>query len=466
MNDALERIFAPGEIPSKYKYIDQSRLHDWEAYFKQLNTEYRQCEEEGLCIEPLKPAFDRIISMPDCPEKQLFADRLFEEIRQLPIKPDYPYKEPDDLDGILMASNCSDVSPIQPDISTLRQKIAGAWYGRIAGCLLGKTVEGIRTEELIPFLKNSDNYPMHRYIYSTDVPENARELYRFNFPSRVYADKLSCAPTDDDTNYTCLYQLLIDNYGRDFTSQDVCAIWQSRQPKTAYCTAERAAYRNMSDGIQPPNTAIYQNAFREWIGAQIRGDYFGYINPGDPLEAAKMAWKDASVSHVKNGIYGEMLIAAMLARAAVSDDIPDIINTGLSFIPSNCRLAEKLNELIEKHADGADESSIFKWIHTEFNEKVGHDWCHTISNALIVCACLLYGNNDYGRSICMAVQTGFDTDCNAATVGSILGMKNGISSIDQYWLEPLHGKLDTSIVGMTAVEIEALIDKTLTHINH
>jgi hypothetical protein len=45
-------------------------------------------------------------------------------------------------------------------------------------------------------------------------------------------------------------------------------------------------------------------------------------------------------------------------------------------------------------------------------------------------------------------------------------MKNGISSIDQYCLEPLHGKLDTSIVGMTAVEIEALIDKTLTHINH
>ena len=466
MNDALERIFAPGEIPAKYKYIDQSCLHDWEAYFKQLNTEYRQCEEEGLDIEPLKPAFDRIISIPDCPEKQLFADRLFEEIRRLQIKPDYPYKEPDDLDGILAASNCSNFSPVKPNVSTLRQKIAGAWYGRIAGCLLGKTVEGIRTEELIPFLKNSDNYPMHRYIYSTDVPENARELYRFNFPSRVYADILSCAPTDDDTNYTCLYQLLIDKYGRDFTSQDVCAIWQSRQPKTAYCTAERAAYRNMSDGIQPPNTAIYQNAFREWIGAQIRGDYFGYINPGDPLEAAKMAWKDASVSHVKNGIYGEMLIAAMLARAAVSDDIPDIINTGLSFIPSNCRLAEKLNELIEKHADGADESSIFKWIHTEFNEKVGHDWCHTISNALIVCACLLYGDNDYGRSICMAVQTGFDTDCNAATVGSILGMKNGISSIDQYWLEPLHGKLDTSIVGMTAVEIEALIDKTLTHINH
>ena len=220
----------------------------------------------------------------------------------------------------------------------------------------------------------------------------------------------------------------------------------------------------MSDGIQPPDTAVYQNAYREWIGAQIRGDYFGYINPGDPVQAARMAWKDAAVSHVKNGIYGEMLIAAMLARAAVSDDIIDIINTSLRCIPSNCRLSEKLRQLLEKYEHGLDEAGAFSWIHSCFDEKVGHDWCHTISNALIVCASLLYGKNDYGRSICMAVQTGFDTDCNGATVGSILGMKNGFSSIDPYWLEPLHGKLDTNIAGMACVSIEELIDKTMSHL--
>ncbi|MBR5258054.1 MAG: ADP-ribosylglycohydrolase family protein [Clostridia bacterium] len=464
MNDALIRIFAAGEIPAKYRYIDQSRLHEWEAYFKQLNAEYRQCEDEGLDIAPLKPAFERIIAMDDCPEKQYYADKLFEEIRQLPVLAGYSYHEPDKYEDISAASESSYLSSVKPDMATLRPKIAGAWYGRIAGCLLGKTVEGIRTCELIPFLKSSGNYPMHRYIYSSDVPENAKDLYRFNFSVRVFADKLSSAPADDDTNYTCLYQALIEKYGRDFNSSDVCSIWLSRQPKTAYCTAERAAYRNMSDGIQPPDTAVYQNAYREWIGAQIRGDYFGYINPGDPVEAAKMAWKDAAVSHIKNGIYGEMLIAAMLARAAVSDDIIDIINTSLRCIPSNCRLSEKLRQLLEKYEHGLDEAGAFSWIHSCFDEKVGHGWCHTISNALIVCASLLYGKNDYGRSICMAVQTGFDTDCNGATVGSILGMKNGFSSIDPYWLEPLHGKLDTNIAGMACVSIEELIDKTMSHL--
>lgn len=465
MKNTLDLIFSGGEIPLRYRFVAQSELHEWEAYFKQLNTEYRQCEDEGLDIAPLKPAFDRIISMEDCPEKQYRADRLYEEILRLPRRANYPYQEPDSLPEILEASNHKALTVIKPDLKTFRQKLASAWYGRIAGCLLGKTVEGIRTTELIPFLKNSGNYPMHRYIYCSDVPDDSTELYRFNFTNRVYADKLLNAPADDDTNYTCLYQLLIDKYGRNFSSKDVCSIWLSKQPKTAYCTAERAAFINMCHGLQPPDTAVYQNAFREWIGAQIRGDYFGYINPGDPLQAAEMAWRDASVSHVKNGIYGEMLIASMLARAAVSDDIVDIISSGLNVIPARSRLKEKLSALLEMYASGCSESSAFDWIHTIFDEKIGHDWCHTISNALIVCACLLYGNNDYSKSICMAVQTGFDTDCNAATVGSILGMKNGITSIDPYWLKPLNGRLDTSIVGMEKADIEALIDKTITHLD-
>ena len=60
---------------------------------------------------------------------------------------------------------------------------------------------------------------------------------------------------------------------------------------------------------------------------------------------------------------------------------------------------------------------------------------------MIVTAVLLYGGGDYGRSICMAVQAAFDTDCNGATVGSVIGMAKGFKAISEKWLEPVRGKL-------------------------
>ena len=64
----------------------------------------------------------------------------------------------------------------------------------------------------------------------------------------------------------------------------------------------------------------------------------------------------------------------------------------------------------------------------------------------------------------MAVETGFDTDCNGATVGSILGMAFGIKSIPSYWTEPLHDTLHTSIFGIGTVQISACAKATLAHI--
>lgn len=436
----------------------------WETYADEMKTEYRQSMEEGLDIERYEGLFNEIAKMESSDIKDALADSMYQLIRRAPIRADYKYDEPSDLPAIRALRQPHPVAGTVPMGKALEDKIAGAWYGRIAGCLLGKPVECIRTYDLHPLLKESGNYPMHRYIRSTDITDERAEKSQFHLKGRCYADTVSCMPWDDDTNYTVLGQLLINRSGRDFIPQDVANLWLNFQPKDAYCTAERVAFCNFIRGYAPPASAVYHNPYREWIGAQIRGDYFGYINPGDPETAADMAWRDASISHVKNGIYGEMFISAMIACAAKTDSIEEIILGGLGEIPATSRLYEAIMAIVEDYRNGVTGEEAMAKIHREWDECNSHDWCHTISNACIVAAALLHGGGAFGPSICMAVQACFDTDCNGATVGSILGMRGGLGCIGEEWTAPICDTLETPIFGVGKAKISTLVEKTMAHL--
>lgn len=444
----------------KPKYAN---IHDWESYSSNLAVEYRQCMEEGLDVSAYADVFASAARLPKNEIKKKIGDILFDVTINAKIAENYKYIEPSTLEEI---KNLRKNIPTLPALRAekLENKIRGAWMGRICGCLLGKTVEGIRTDELVPFLKETGNFPMHRYILHSDLNDDILNKYNFRFAGRCYADKVDGMPVDDDTNYVVLAQEIIEKYGRDFTSYDVSRAWLSLQSKDAYCTAERVAFCNFVKGFEPPQSAKYKNPYREWIGAQIRGDYFGYINPGNPELAADMAFRDACISHVKNGIYGEMFAAAMIAAAACTDNIKDIILSGVAQIPHTSRLYEAVVGVLYDFENGVSAQECFAKIHERYDEYSSHDWCHTISNAVIVTAALLYGHGDFGKSVCMAVETGFDTDCNGATVGSVLGMANGADGIDEKWTQPINDTLHTSIFGVGTVKISDRVKQTLKHI--
>ena len=439
------------------------KLPEWELYSKSLHYEYMQSIEEGLDIAQYKPLFDAIIALPADEYKEKMADVLFDVVTHAPTVEGYPYNEPSDLEGIFAL--CEKYTP---NVKTLteeewKDKIKGAWYGRICGCLLGKPVEGVSCEDIYDLLNKTGNYPMTRYIRLGELTEEMKKNYR-GLRYDFCADAVDYAPVDDDTNYVALAQVLISKYGKDFLPSHVAQLWMERQGKNAYCTAERIAYCNFIKGYRPPYSAMHKNSYREWIGAQIRGDYFGYINPGDPKTAADMAWRDASISHVKNGIYGEMFASAMIAYAAVTDDMEEIILGGLSYVPTTSRLYQKIKEVLADYHNGVGFYEAIEKLKTEYDPANSHGWTHTIPNAAIVVLSLLHGNGDFGESICRSVEVGYDTDCNGATVGSIVGIRGGFSRIDEVWTKPVNGKLDTSIFGVGVLDIDKAVEKTMKHI--
>ena len=444
--------------------IDYNQVDGFNRYLNDIIAEYQQSVEEGLDIEKHKALFEAVAALENGEVKAKMSDAIYDLVINSKIRSDYKYNEPNKLKEIKVLRKPYNYEAIMPDEETLRKKILGAWTGRACGCLLGKPVEGIRSDEFIPFLKETGNYPMHRYILSTDITDDIRSHYKFSFENKPYGDNVDGMPVDDDTNYVVMAQQIIEKCGKAFESKNVANAWLRYQSVYSYFTAERIAYINFLNCIEPSASAMYKNVCREWIGAQIKGDYFGYVCPGKPEKAAEMAYNDACISHVKNGIYGEMFISAMIAIAAVNDNIDDILLGGLAEIPATSRLYEAVMKIFDDYKNGVTLEETFNYIHSAYDEHTDHGWCHTISNAMIVVAALLYGEGDFGKSICTAVSFAFDTDCNGATVGSILGMRGGIDCIEECWKRPINNKIHTSLFGIETVDVEKAVDKTIEHI--
>jgi ADP-ribosylglycohydrolase len=416
-----------------------------------LADEFAQRRESGYEVLDLQDAIERAIGEGEPAE----LGSMLDEVERRPLRGDWSYVEPSDWDGI------TDVLLSPPDVPRgaidggLRDQLAGAWLGRCAGCNLGKPVEGWSRERIRRYLDAADAYPIADYLPRLDPFPEGLEL-NWCWPETTRGN-IRFMARDDDTDYTILGLHVLEQHGFDFGPEHVAVEWQDHLPFTQTYTAERAAYRNLIQGLRPTDTASVRNPYREWIGAQIRGDMWGYVAPGDPEAASRLAFQDASLSHTQNGIYGEMWVSALLAICLVTDDLHAAVEASLAFVPPASRLTEAVRTVIDLHARDAT------WEETrdEIETKLGHySFVHTINNSAIVTAALLYGAGDFSRTIGLAVEGGWDTDCTGATTGSIFGATFGSGALPAHWVDPLGDRIRSAIAGFDNSSITDLVDRT------
>jgi len=412
-------------------------VHDVLDVAEMLSDELAQRRESGYDIAEVEVVCRRALQS-GLPEE---IERAYALLQEASLRADWRFEEPSSLEEIRGSlPPAPAVPPLRLDDDGLRDRLLGAWLGRCAGCNLGKPVEGWSRTKIRTYLELADAYPIDDYLPVLDP-----------FPEGL---KLNwCWPETTRGNVEFL-----EDHGFDLGPMDIAEEWLDHLPFTQVYTAERAAYRNLVYGFAAPQTATHRNPYREWIGAQIRADMWGYANPGDPQRASLLAFQDSSLSHTQNGIYGEMWVAALIASCFVVDDMHEALEISLAYVPPSTRLTEAVRDVMDLHAKDLD----WEDARDQIEERYGHySFVHTVNNAALVTAGLLWGAADYSRTIGLAVQGGWDTDCTGATAGSVFGAMHGTDSLPGHWIDPLNDRIRSAIMGYDHSKLSDLAARTL-----
>ncbi|MEG0693029.1 MAG: ADP-ribosylglycohydrolase family protein, partial [Oscillospiraceae bacterium] len=125
------------------------------------------------------------------------------QIQELPDDETLFQQEPDDLNSIqaLRRDGPRKIWSALPDDETLYDKLAGALYGRVIGCLLGVPVEGMTVESIqgwCDFI--GKQFPPIDYWENIEMPyiKNCYNRHRYEYLKHT----MTYAPVDDDIIYT------------------------------------------------------------------------------------------------------------------------------------------------------------------------------------------------------------------------------------------------------------------------
>ena len=313
------------------------------------------------------------------------------------------------------------------------RRVAGCWMGKNIGGTLGAPFEWFRQVNQVSF-------------YTQDLQ----------------GDPLP----NDDLDIQLLWLVALEEQGVDIDAHLLSEYW------LLYVTPHWAEYGNakinLRAGLLPPLSGTFNNPYRDSCGAFIRSEIWACIAPGNPQQAARYAYQDAIIDHGRGeGTYAEVFTAALESAAFVVQDIPQLVEIALSYIPPTCGVAGAVRLVQSCYRDGQTWLEARNQVLEQFRgsafqcdpERVsaedrargfdqGQFGWDVPSNIGMLLIGLLYGEGDFARTLTTAVNCGEDTDCTGATAGSIFGILHGLDAIPEGWKAPIGRKIKTACLNL------------------
>lgn len=298
------------------------------------------------------------------------------------------------------------------------ERVYAGVLGKLIGVYLGRPFEQWPHEVILEQLGEIDYY-VHEKL---DVP---------------------LIVTDDDISGTFTFLRALPDYGnsRDVTAAQIGHTWLNYliEEKTHLWwggmgnSTEHTAYLRLKSGVEAPASGSMElngKVVAEQIGSQIFIDGWAMVAPGDPDQAVELAGRAATVSHDGEAKYGAQVIAAMESLAFVESNIDKLIDSALTYIPENSAVATMIREIREWHAQEPDWYKARLLLHESYGYHIYGGNCHMVPNHGLIILSLLYGDDDFQKSLRIVNTAGWDTDCNSGNLGCLLGIKNGLAALD------------------------------------
>jgi ADP-ribosylglycohydrolase len=316
------------------------------------------------------------------------------------------------------------------------ERVYAGVLGKIIGVYLGRPFEG--------------------WEYERIESELGEVLYYVNDRRDLPLKNNTLVVTDDDISGTFTFLRALPDYGNSLklTPAQIGQTWLNYiiEQRTILWwgglgnSTEHTAYLRLKNGVSAPESgsmALNSRTVAEQIGAQIFIDGWAMVAPGDPELAADLACRAASVSHDGEAVHGAQVVAAMEAGAFTETDFGRLIDDAVSLIPKDSVIFRMIDDIREWHAEEKDWRKTRERIAEDYGyEKYGGN-CHLVPNHALIIHALLYGEDDFQRSLMIVNTSGWDTDCNSGNVGCLLGIKNGLAALDAGpdWRGPVADRL-------------------------
>jgi len=286
----------------------------------------------------------------------------------------------------------------------LKDKIAGGWAGKMIGVTYGAPTE-------------------------------------FRAETKTFDDSIKWVPADvkgaiwqDDLYVQLTFLMTMDQCGIDAPAKK----FQELFAKAGYQLwhANVQARKNYFDSIFPPQSGNPEyNLHADDIDFQIEADYIGFMCPGMPQTANKIADKIGHIMNYGDGVYGGIFVGALYSEAYFENDISKLIEKALLSIPAESDYSKIVKDVIilhnqyptDWHAAWKDLEAKWGSVHIcDAGAKFNID---AKMNGAYVVMGLLYGEGDPQKTLEITTRCGQDSDCNPSNAMAVLGVIKGFSGL-------------------------------------